>query len=353
MFDLIVEAMAAWNQVGLLIGAGLFGGIGVLLLGNRIYWRLSAVRVSGTVIGVRQTDPRTFYPVYRYVSPTGETVEATSDVGSNSTSRMQTGTQVGLLVFKSHPNKVADANSYVVEIVSAIMTTIAVGLGYFAFTAWPVTRITWIVLAGTVIYAANKLHGSLRPKGERPSLSAWRSKNQQQLEGAPVRPLEEVLSGDLSAAQRSGQTKMSPAMPPILVIVGIVLLAVSVHFGHTLVRLQAIGQRVPGTVVRLQLDSGSENQSTYHPVVRFSVSAGQQVEFKDGVGTNPPSYHANDTVTVLYAPDSPQGTAIIDRGFWNWLPTVLLCLFGAILVAAGLQVRRKRELAQAQFPATR
>jgi hypothetical protein len=55
----------------------------------------------------------------------------------------------------------------------------------------------------------------------------------------------------------------------------------------------------------------------------------------------PASYHEDDAVTVLYAPDSPQGTAMIDRGFWNWMPPVGLCLFGMILAAVGPHLRRR------------
>jgi hypothetical protein len=44
----------------------------------------------------------------------------------------------------------------------------------------------------------------------------------------------------------------------------------------------------------------------------------------------------HDAVTVLYAPGSPQGTAIVDRGLWNWIPAAALCLFGVILAVAGV-----------------
>jgi hypothetical protein len=44
---------AALNQVGVLLGAGCFLGLGTWLGGNRLYWRLWAKPVKGTVIGVR------------------------------------------------------------------------------------------------------------------------------------------------------------------------------------------------------------------------------------------------------------------------------------------------------------
>jgi hypothetical protein len=51
VLNLIAEAIVAWNQVGLLLGGGLFAGIGLLLLGNRIYWRIRARRATATIIG--------------------------------------------------------------------------------------------------------------------------------------------------------------------------------------------------------------------------------------------------------------------------------------------------------------
>jgi hypothetical protein len=125
VFDLIAQAIAAWNQVGLLIVSGFLGGLGAWVLGNRIYWRMGAVRVSGTVIGVRKTAKDTYYPVYRYVSPTGDTIEATSSIGSSVTSRMQTGRKVRLLVFDGYPDKATDADSYVAEIMAAAFIILA------------------------------------------------------------------------------------------------------------------------------------------------------------------------------------------------------------------------------------
>jgi hypothetical protein len=94
-----------------------------------------------------------------------------------------------------------------------------------------------------------------------------------------------------------------------------------------------------GTVVSLQLESDSDS-STYHPVVRFSTTDDSSVEFKDRVGTDPPAYHPGDTVAVLYDPELPQGTAIIDRGWWNWLLPGAVCLFGLLVGAAGLFMGR-------------
>jgi hypothetical protein len=337
MFDLVAQAMIAWNQVGLLVGAGLLGGFGGLMLGSRVYSRWTGAPVLGTIIGVRRTARGLYYPVYRYTLPTGEVFEATSDTASNATSRMNTGRTVGLLVPETNPSRVAEADSYVAEIAAAIMIAAGGGLGYFVLTAWPVTKVTWVVLAAMVIYGAVRLTKSLRPQDGPRSASAWRQQRQQQLEASPVRPVEDFLSDSGDVDQ---QRKLSPVVPPVLVILAIGMLAASLHVGRAAMQLGSNGHRAPGTVVQLQADSDSDHRTAYHAVVRFSPEDGSPVEFKDHFGSNPPAYHTHDAVTVLYAPNSPQRTAIVDRGLWNWIPTVALCLFGVILAVAGMQLRR-------------
>jgi len=56
------------------------------------------------------------------------------------------------------------------------------------------------------------------------------------------------------------------------------------------------------------------------------------VEFKDNVGSNPPSHRPGDKVTVLYLPNSRQD-AIIDRGvWWNWAIPGIVFLSAAFIV---------------------
>jgi len=62
--------------------------------------------------------------------------------------------------------------------------------------------------------------------------------------------------------------------------------------------------------------------------VAYTDGHGRKVAFRDSVGTNPPMYRAGQGVTVLYAPGE-EAWAVVDRGLWNWLPSVILYLLGA------------------------
>lgn len=53
MFDLIFDALQAWNQIGLLIMALVFLLIGGGILADFFYWRIKGQRVKGRITGVR------------------------------------------------------------------------------------------------------------------------------------------------------------------------------------------------------------------------------------------------------------------------------------------------------------
>src|SRR2546421_12426938 len=97
MFDLVANTLSAVNQLAAFVGALACWGVGGLLVGSAVYWRLHAVRVSGEGIGVRQ-DGNCYNSGYRYVAPSGETCGATSIEGASSLRGRDTGTQVPLLV---------------------------------------------------------------------------------------------------------------------------------------------------------------------------------------------------------------------------------------------------------------
>ena len=93
--------------------------------------------------------------------------------------------------------------------------------------------------------------------------------------------------------------------------------------------------------LKAERSSSSNGSTSYYPIVRYRTQNGVSVEFKDSVGSNPPSYHAGDKVTVLYLADNPSKQAIIDRGkFWNWSIPVLLFVGAGLLLWLFAYMRR-------------
>lgn len=121
---------------------------------------------------------------------------------------------------------------------------------------------------------------------------------------------------------------------PFVGVFAVVLLGVGIYQAMDVARLESSGLRAQGEVVRLVGESSSSSGGaySYHAIVRYRTEKNVRVEFKDNVGSNPPSHRPGDKVTVLYLADSPRGQAIIDRGlWWNWAIPGILFLSAALL----------------------
>jgi hypothetical protein len=216
----------------------------------------------------------------------------------------------------------------------------AIGLWplHAALTSWPVTPMTGLVFVAAIGYFAYRAHGLLIPKAQRKSPRAWleerRTARQAELAAFPIRSMEEVLATPAAQAAAASNRRQMRRLAPFLLIVGIAAIGLSVHLGRQLAHRESVGLRAAGTVVSLVESSGSDG-STYYPVVRFHDADESEVRFKDNFGSYPASYRVGDSVTVLYERGSSAHSAMIDRGSWNWLPTALLALFGAVLTFAG------------------
>jgi uncharacterized protein DUF3592 len=108
-----------------------------------------------------------------------------------------------------------------------------------------------------------------------------------------------------------------------------------------LANLEAAGLHADGQVVRSKEEesSGADGISyNYYPIVQFHTRDNLLIEFKDSIGSNPPSHRPGDRVVVLYLASDPLHTAMIDRGrLWNWaLPAIIfvaaLLVFGMMIV---------------------
>ena len=167
-------------------------------------------------------------------------------------------------------------------------------------------------------------------------------------ETAPVTPIEKLAeSADVQVRIERQRASLRKAAP-LFAIFGAALLVLACYLTKATARLEAGGVRATGTVVGLHLESSS-NSSTYHALVRFTDLSGTDIQFKDSVGSNPPSHRAGDTVTVLYLPGDAQRSATVDRGVWNWIGPVAAGAFGLLLVTLAVRGwRRPRQSSPSQ-----
>jgi len=89
-----------------------------------------------------------------------------------------------------------------------------------------------------------------------------------------------------------------------------------------------------GTVVEL-VRSRSTDATTYAPHVTFTDAQGRTHAFTSRTSSNPPAYHAGETVRVLYRSGSPE-QARIDGFFSLWGGALIVGVLGGVFVLAGL-----------------
>lgn len=354
MFDLAFSTLTALNQVATFVGALIFWGLGGLLVGNAIYWRRHAVRLQGEVIGVRRNG-NCLNSVYRYRSPSGETLEATSLEGSSSVRGKETGRMVPLWVIPEKPNEVQEAGNHVFTVVGVLLLGAGVALFWVGVTAWRTGPMTWVVASLAIVHLLQKVRGIIAPKDKALPRSGWREllaqvrdARAQARNAQPVQRLEELTALPEYRDKEIRQRAQLRRLAPFLLLAGLGCLALGVHQSKGLLRLESSGMRAPGVVSSFST-SRSGNSVTYYPVVTYTNGADQRVVFKDHTGTNPPLYRVGEAITVLYLPEET-ASAIIDRGLWNWLPPVILYLLGAGLSALALALLRGRS--EALAPAT-
>jgi hypothetical protein len=329
VFEFFVGAIQAYEQVGMFIGAIVCLGLGGLILGNSLYWHLHALRARGTVIGVIASGG-SYTPVYRYTLRDGQTHVAKSNTSSGLVRGKETGRIVPLMISAHNPNEAQEANSYLIDIFGLVLMVPGVWLGYTALIAYPVTPMTWIMAVALLAYLAERGHRVFIPKAQRLSVAQWRAQHglgaAAAVDLAGVRPIEDILSAPELRQAQQRQAQSSRKAAPLVGLFALLLVCVGLWQGRRIAQLEAVGLRAPGQVVRLKQESGS-GQSSYYAIVRFRTARNETIEFKDDVGSNPPSHRPGDRVSVLYLASDPRQQAIIDRGIWNWaIPGIILAI---------------------------
>lgn len=209
---------------------------------------------------------------------------------------------------------------------------------YYSVATHRPDETTLLTVLIAAVYLGWKAHKIILPKDRRLSPADWRTKQaatrRAGLETSPVMPIEEVPPPQLGPVRLQQQRTTMRIAAPLLILIGLAMIGGGCYLGQKLDTLLKEGLRAPGQVVEMAASHDSDG-SSYHAVVRFTDGAGAQHRFHDKVGSNPPSHVVGDAVTVLYRREDPEASAIIDRGWLNWLPPAGIALLGAIFLMVG------------------
>jgi hypothetical protein len=347
MFETVFNTMGAFNQALLLLAGGFLLLIGGLLLGDALNWRLRAARVEGRVLGVRRKGG-VFYTVFEYTLPDGRRIEATADNGSSLISGRETGRPLKLMVFPDKPTRARDTGSFMAGIVGTLLAAPGILLVWVALRQSGFGWLTVLFVLGILVLQFRKI--KLRTPEERRQWMEDRTTRRAEKEQeriaklGPVMPIEQFLNSPEEIGKTQKNKEQMAKMAPFLILGGVALLALGVWLGQKQLTLEQRGVRTPAVVVDIVSSSDSDG-TTYASVFSFTDKNGREFRVKDKVSSNPPADSEGEKVTALYDPQDPGENAMIDRGFWNWLPAGLLALFGAGLAFLGIRSRRTDQTA--------
>jgi hypothetical protein len=118
---------------------------------------------------------------------------------------------------------------------------------------------------------------------------------------------------------------------------GALLLAIGAFFFMRTRKFLATAQDASGTVVDLEVGSGSEGGTVYSPVIEFALPDGRTVRFTDGLATNPPAHDVGEQVQVKFDPTRPE-KAKLATSFRLYFVSGLLGGMGALFLVIGVLV---------------
>jgi hypothetical protein len=206
---------------------------------------------------------------------------------------------------------------------------------------------TWIMAVALIVYLAEHGRRIVIPKGQRLSVAEWKKQHglseTSVIDLSAVTPIEGIAGAAEFQKAQQAQFASYKKAAPLIGLFAVLLLGFAIYQGGKIARLEAAGLRAPGEVVRLkeEYSSSGGGHYDYFAVVKFRTDNNVTVEFKDDIGSNPPSHRSGDKVTVLYLADTPQRDAIIDRGiWWNWAVPAILVLAAGFVVGLLVVVLR-------------
>jgi hypothetical protein len=130
------------------------------------------------------------------------------------------------------------------------------------------------------------------------------------------------------------------AMVAISLAVGSALLLVGGYWVHRLHLDEFIFSRATAQGQVVENRKSLRGRTSYKAMVRFSPHGGVDVTVADWIALNPASFSVGENVTLFYDPEDPQ-SAMIDRGWKNYLAPGIPGVMGFLMILGGVQRLRR------------
>lgn len=359
MTDVVFNGFNAYTQVIMLLGGLLVCGIGALFLADFVHWRMKARLYKGEIIGVRQGKSSQghglYYPVIEYKNETGETVRADTTGGSSLLSNKIPGRAADVLVMPNDPHTVRLHGGMPGALFGGVFFLPGLFLVIQSFRAFDFSIYTVLIGAAVLGFLGYKFAKTIKPRAEWDDVNHFKLRKKEQRRTS--REAMEFLDAGQIRAQLRKNDRTALKTLPVLVLFGLLLCGFGFHLLLEQKYMSNEGVSAEGRVVEMHSEYSSDSDGggsyVYYPVVEFKDMNDQAVIFRDRIGSNPAPYRIGETVDVLYDPANP-GRSFIDRGAWNWLPSLALLTAGILALWFGvnslLAIRGRRLSAQRSMP---
>lgn len=274
-----------------------------------------------------------YYPVYEYITPDGRMVRAQMKDASAWVTDNVPGTE--RMISLQHDNYDQPcANQYMVVFFGMIFLTPGVLILSEALPQLEPGLPLLVAVVGIALFLTTRLARTVDIQ------ALWRKKDsiREYIRAKSNKPA--VVKGQKNSfrgvllnpedVQRCVQDhdRTMIKWTPVYLLIAAAMLWTGAHFYNKQASFERKAANAQGQVIRL-ISKTDNDGTTYYAMVGFAAADGAQIEFKDSIGSNPPSFSEGDRVDVLYDPALPQD-AIIDRGWFNLLPSAALALVGGL-----------------------
>ncbi|MBO9573963.1 MAG: DUF3592 domain-containing protein [Chitinophagaceae bacterium] len=121
----------------------------------------------------------------------------------------------------------------------------------------------------------------------------------------------------------------------ITLTVGLILLVISLFLLRDSLAFLKDSERAVATVIQLDRVSGSDGD-TYKPVFTFKTVSGQEITYRHGVSSSPPSWSVGEETVIAYKAGDPSVARLVTYfGTFGWSIVLMAIAMPAIVVGGG------------------